>query len=88
MSCQQHQAELGRLRLGKVGQFSVGRSRPGQADPQLGDAEHPGQEGADDVDRLDTGQRQATQSLRMSPVSMRSVSPSKRQRVTIQCTYP
>ena len=60
---QQHQPELGRLRFGQVGQLAVGRSRPGEADAQLGHAEQPGQQGADDVHRLNAGQRQPARVL-------------------------
>ena len=57
------QSELGCLGLGEVGELAVGRSRSGDADPQLRHAEDAGEEGADDVDRLDAGQREAARVL-------------------------
>ncbi len=64
---QQDEAELGRLRLGEIGQPAIGRPGSGEADAQLGDAEHAGEERAYDVDRLDSGQGQAPRVLADQP---------------------
>ena len=64
---QQGQPELGRLRLGQVGQLAVRGSRSGNADPQLRHAEQAREQRADDVDGLDAGQREAVRVLPDQP---------------------
>ena len=64
-------AEISGHLVGEVGQPSVGRARPGQADTQLGQTEEPGHEGLDHVHRLDPGHRElagvATQQTALDP---------------------
>ncbi len=48
---------LGRL-FGQVREPAVGVTGPGQPDPDLGQAEHPGEERAHQVHRLDAGDGQ------------------------------
>jgi hypothetical protein len=44
--------------LGEVGEAAVGVARAGQPEPQFGETERPGQERADHVHGLDTGDGQ------------------------------
>jgi hypothetical protein len=55
---EQLRPQLQRGLLGEVGEAAVGVAGAGQPDPQLGQAERPGEERADHVDGLDAGDRQ------------------------------
>ena len=59
MPGQEGNPELRRLGRSEVGQFPVGRTGAGQTDAQLRHAQHPAEQRAHDVDRLDAGERQA-----------------------------
>jgi len=67
-------AALAASRLGvrQVGQATGLAAAAGKADPQLGQAEHPGQARADGVDRLDATQRKRSEVRRISPLSTSS----------------